>query len=325
MAIAQLDLFGGEPVAAPPRVPGLELCSTFPEPRGEVTDREFYTAVSAVQKCVRRNLPDLAVKMASFVYRRDKSTLRRRLGTMLTEDIGLGDLDILRRFGPRLLAGRLTWAEFETCTRGLCAAIKNRDGDDPSWAIVVPMQGGKLPPMEMFGDPAELHLLAEKFSPADWSWVEAFAASNGPRCTETVRLIRSLAAMSQVHSYVVAILACHRWDVERDALSAPLGIHEDPRCQVDFGLIDGFPDCAIDGHTRAGKAVYTRLSRIHQIPDGALHAYVFFNDGARLDRWAYWANDYRTILPRLHPKTTTIGRALDNMRNERARAFRTLG
>jgi hypothetical protein len=261
----------------------------------------YYLAVSGLQKYIRRGLADDAVSMARIVWLLDKSALRRRLAVISLEDVGIGDWPTVRRVGDRLLKGYLSWEEYESCTRLLAGATKNRDADD-GFNIVVGVRLGtvkrpQLKAPEEFdfflqeatyakppGVDQELWDRGLKFKADDEFW----ARIKGLKNEEEVDFLWRYRKIAGWHANHVALLILARWPLQ------PLGVKTDSPVTEKFDQFN-MPLVAMDGHTRPGKAVINLLNKKYGLPSGQLHAAEFFGEGARLDKWAYWSDDFRSI------------------------------
>ena len=263
----------------------------------------YYLAVSGLQKYIRRGLADDAVSMARIVWRQDKSALRRRLAVISLEDIGIGDWPVVKAVGDRLLKGYLSWEEYEWATRALAGALKNRDADD-GFNIVVGVRLGTVK-RPILQDNAEFDFFVEnatyaktrEISQEEWDgglskiadqefWSRMCAAHND--LDQEIDFLSRYRKIAGWHASHTALLLLARWPLLGAVTKFDV---------IKTEMFDGFgiPLVAMDGHTRHGKIVMGMLSKKFGLSDGQLHAAEFFGVGARLDRWAAWPNDFRSI------------------------------
>lgn len=120
----QLSLFDEQPTVnqAPER--------QWPKPEAEIPKSTHYVHVSNLQKAIRFGFDDLAARSARIVYHSDRAAARRRLATILLEDIGPGDIDAVITLGTRLAEGRLTLTDVSDIAEKMARCIKSRDIDD---------------------------------------------------------------------------------------------------------------------------------------------------------------------------------------------------
>lgn len=289
----------------------MQQASLFPtEKRAKVmlapTESMYWMCTSALQKFIRRGMEDQAVQAARVMYEFNVDGLKRRLLTVSLEDIGLGDWstvvevgDSLRPLGKR----NKIWTAYEEATRLLSRAVKNRDADDGG-NLIYEARAGKIS-LPKVPDEEELDWLNREWWPRPdenafewWTWAEDRAQEKGRRCFENVRWLRSFTSTLRNHPGLCAGLLIYRWDSENDALRPPVGVKVDPNIRSGMRYLDDegfFPDMVMDGHTRAGKVVFGKLQKEFGLPQGSLHLHQFFSDGAKLDRWAHWTNDYRSF------------------------------
>lgn len=95
------------------------------------SDRWLHT--SCLQKAIRRNLPDLAVPSARFLWEFSPRYLMRRLGVIAFEDIGLANLGLVERYLdavlPILAEGKFGGGDRERVigfVRAFCDSPKSR-------------------------------------------------------------------------------------------------------------------------------------------------------------------------------------------------------
>jgi hypothetical protein len=108
------------------------LFPVTPRPAADNVLNDAWVAVSALQKSIRRGDVTNALLATSFLIERQADRFWRRLCIIAIEDIGIGDLDIVR--DVMLASGRKAWrqeiGEWEIAAnlvQRLCAARKCRD------------------------------------------------------------------------------------------------------------------------------------------------------------------------------------------------------
>lgn len=95
--------------------------------------KDRWLHASCLQKAIRRNLPELAISSARFLWDWNPRYLVRRLGVIAFEDIGLANLDLVERYlrtaQPILKEGTFGDKERETVigfVHAFCASPKSR-------------------------------------------------------------------------------------------------------------------------------------------------------------------------------------------------------
>ena len=95
--------------------------------------RDRWQHTSCLQKAIRRNLPDLAVPSARFLWGWNPRYLMRRMAVIAFEDVGLANIDLLERYlttaHPILKEGQFSGGDREKVVgfvRAFCASPKSR-------------------------------------------------------------------------------------------------------------------------------------------------------------------------------------------------------
>lgn len=278
--------------------------STSVEEKPKFSESQFWVATSSLQKFIRRGMADHAVDMARVMWVRPPN-VRRRLMTIMMEDIGLGDWDRMVRCGDSMATTRATFEDVEREVRSLATAVKNRDTDDGFHLVTRARRGGNVG--GTFPNQAEFDWLVKHSGHTDpgfvsshwWELTEHEAEQRSKECLERVKWLRSFSSRGSAwHCSNLALLTIVRWDLDTNSLREPLGIRTDDEI-TQFEWLDEekrFPEFGIDGHTRPGKVAYGKAQRDHGLDGDAMHGWFFFREGARLDRWAFWENDFRTLV-----------------------------
>lgn len=246
------------------------------------TRDDYYVAMSAMQKLIRRGYGDAAAAQVDVVYRYDKQALKRRLLTAMLEDVGLGDWDVVSEQGARVVAGGLKLVGYQAVARELAGAIKNRDAQ--CIGAVRRQHGETFPELRAR---AELQALRATGPQAR----EYFA---DPPSHPKISVLRQVFA-SRVPGFAVALARLIEAR-ESDVMSGP----PTTVCtDVVVGWWDegrAVPMCALDGHTRGGKRVVAQLARELGLSDDRVARWLFHREGALVDRRVAWTNDYATAL-----------------------------
>lgn len=295
--VVQLKLFGETPVEEKPKK------KLKPKKKHRISKTQYYCAMSAMQKYVRRGMVDDAIRCAKMVAERDTYSLKRRVATIALEDIGLGSWDVVRTQMDKIW-GRAPVEDLLAALEAFAGAVKNRDADD-GFNMVWWSRSRKWEPAVTLPDPDEYEFLVSHATYMDapkeeveqwWEWAEDEAAKRGAPCQAAIEFLKRWRKMVPYHTRHTVMLILARW--ERTWIRDPVTIMEDPGVKNPpmLGEQEMFPECSFDGHTRYGKIVFGKLEKDNELPESTMHHWTFFMEGARLDRWAAWENDYRSIV-----------------------------
>lgn len=295
--VAQLGLFGGEAPVKKPK----------PKPTA-VSKVEYYLSVSSLQKFIRRGMVEDAVAAARVVFSFNRGALRRRLMVIAMEDVGIGDLDAIRKAMPMVRLPKQPLEVFEEAVRILAGAMKNRDADD-GFNMVIWAREGRECRVDL-PDPDEFEFLVKNATYMGdhpdrdrqfWDWAEDEARERGPNCVSLIEFLRPYQKLASWHANHIALLVLARWDRESDDLRVPAGYRTEPGCRDDDvmkRLHSDHPVCLLgmDGHTYQGKMALKKVGEKHGLDTFDMHCFEFFSRGGALDQRAFWENDYRRLV-----------------------------
>lgn len=237
-----------------------------------------WLATSALQKAIRRGQVDHALNATSFLLSRQPARFWRRLIVIALEDVGIGDLDLVREV--LLLSGRTSWRAqnggdwlfASSLVSQLCGSVKCRDACDA--LVITDLSPHLIPQRSAFldlGDNDLCHILADGTRSlgervlAAWliTGTKRFPAFSLPErdgsFSELLDVYRSLGVPE--HVLEVARLGSTRTN-EGHPLTLPLiwllaHSAESRTVETKVGqqprLIGGWPEYAADMHTRTGK------------------------------------------------------------------------
>lgn len=270
-------------------------------------DKWFYAAVSGLQKAIRRGLADDAVLCARRVYASDRSwKLQHRIRTICFEDVAFGDLSLAMEIWDKTQA-HSSLSEMEESCRRLAAATKNRDldcGGHILYSCATDPTRGK----SMFPDQDEIDFYKAHFVSYDkddsfkhqefWAWAKQEASSK-PALSPIIDWLSDRSAKTKLgwYSVTAAILLIYRTDAV-GRLPQPT-IRTTPKFELETKYLSkerGILLAAIDGHVLHGKmAIQAATKRYGDEIGKQIHGYMFFSEGAILDKWAAFGNDYRGL------------------------------
>lgn len=223
-----------------------------------------WIAASLLQKAIRRNHPDHALRAATYLAREAPAYLVRRLGVIAVEDIGPANLPLLEAYlahVPDLMAHpRRTFSWVEQ----MCASVKSRLLCDVSFVAAIHPRARQLAFEAGFQSPEQQAELLE---------------------TSPDLLTRAVMARTLPFKYIAAwteatfgpdlatlMRRARRLGTEQMELGLPLVVGEQLTRTVSTplpppDLLHGLPTYALDQHTRVGLgAIRQFLNHLPDIP-----------------------------------------------------------
>ncbi|MCC5995846.1 MAG: hypothetical protein JJU18_05695 [Oceanicaulis sp.] len=236
---------------------------------------DAHTAVSLLQKAIRRSRTNWALSAAQRVFDIQPTRLWRRLGITLFEDVGILDeqlaLDVLA-CAPRRDAAQVPWPVVATLVRRLCDAPKTQVANNLLHLGIVDLtETGAMEHLAFVPiDEASQYVVGEPWSlvqraRAVWQlsgvactgWVPRHPDSDRERTLSLLAEIAPGTSMEiiareglRVTEHVLPLVSV----LEAAATSAPTCCDVAPDLMPPERVIAGLPTWVFDQYTRAGKA-----------------------------------------------------------------------
>ena len=240
----------------------------------EVRTNIYYLSISAIQKCVRRGMPDEAVRFAKIAWNLDPYRMYSRFHTILFEDCAW-DMELLRRFHET----RFTSKDFDIMASFIRDMCKSKRADNSTCALSLMITGNE-PPNEnvvrhlVDNGMDELLELRNDWVLYRYSWYDEGRIDDDwmwlvDSCERSTKFDREKLAVC-----IPALVKHYGLDTIN---SAPI-IDE---CPDTYMIDDWFPAVAMDGHTRPGlmamRVLFSRLDR--PLPPKFDKNLVFYHEG----------------------------------------------
>jgi len=279
----QEDLF------TPKAPPARNLDAIYGTPK--VPKPIYYLAKSALQKCIRRGLADQACRMAWYMERFNKGSVRRRLPVIAAEDVSFANLALMARVLDALrVRGGYSTTFIDRAVGDLAESVKCRDLDDV-WQIQGKARAGY---MTAGLDCAEFRSIVGDFTYSIWSDDQKAMFLSHPTnhiCDEAQWVCRM---MSAFRADIGINYACVGTQLAkaRDFANAPRVVED----VLDTPCLDAsghFPEAALDTHVFGSRRALESIANRNGASAEVAGLYLFLTEGARLDRRAVFECDYR--------------------------------
>jgi hypothetical protein len=296
------------------RVDGLETAiANVCEERIEPLAVDRWIAASVLQKAIRRNDVQTALRSALTLWTQDRRSFWRRLHTISVEDVGVAAPDAINQTLTALNAPSWRnkvgdWKVALYLTRLLCGSVKSRLGDE---LYTIANKSPDLNRCRVDLLRADKNALCDAVLDQDrplperclalWllAGTKRFPCDSLPErdgsLDDAADVLRSLGAPDDLTTACIGAMAKTQWTL---VLFTPLlwQAVQNESCPLSV-MVDAFPVslvmhgvpfCALDGFTRVGKACFAELKRstpaLKPFSAKQIALAVFYGEGFYLDK-----------------------------------------